>query len=112
MSEQIILAILTGSFAAAIVTGATQIILWMLNNKKKGSQRDADMVEALQLLMYNEIKAQALKQIACGSISADCLEDLERMHRCYHDKLDGNGYLSDIMKKVRHLPISNDCRGE
>lgn len=109
--NELIIAILTGSFAAAIVTGATQIILWVLNNKKKGNERDADIIEGLQLLMYDKIKYLGLKYIERGCITAEELEDLERMHKCYHDRLDGNGYLADIMKKVRMLPIVRNCEG-
>jgi hypothetical protein len=27
------------------------------------------------------------------------------MHACYHDDLDGNGFLDNVMKQVKNLPI-------
>lgn len=110
--DNIILTAIIGSGAlAAAVSSFTNIVLWFLNNKKQTTAQDDAEKEALQLLLYDRIKHNGLKYIARGCITADELEDAERMHKCYHDKLDGNGYLDDIMNKVRKLPINRNCEG-
>ncbi|MBQ1982242.1 MAG: hypothetical protein II229_03355, partial [Clostridia bacterium] len=43
----------------------------------------------------------------CGLTSSpEDLEDLTRMWACYHDDLEGNGYLDSLMAAVKRLPIA------
>lgn len=108
MDNAILIAVLGGSGAAAIVSGATSIILWVLNNKKSKNNSTAQIKEGLCVLLFYEIKKASLGHIADGYIYADDLEDLKRMHGVYHDKLGGNGYLDNIMHKIDKLSIKND----
>lgn len=111
MNELILTAVIGSSALAAAISSVSNIVIWMLNNKKQGNAQDDAEKEALQLLLYDRIKHNGLKYIHRGCITSDQLEDAERMHKCYHDKLGGNGYLDDIMNKVRKLPIDRNCEG-
>lgn len=108
MTNEIIIAILGSGLLASIVSSGANIILWKLKNDKAKEDRNNDVVEGLQVLLYNEIKSLGLQYIAAGEIAPEDLQDLERTHKVYHDKLDGNGYLDDIMHKVRKLPLITD----
>lgn len=96
-----ILALLSGSASAAVVSGIVSIVLWLLNNRKKKSACEM----GLQILLYDRIKHLGLRYVEDGEIYAEDLEDLQRMHKVYHDTLNGNGYLDNIMKRVNALPL-------
>lgn len=106
---EIILAILGSSAMAAIISG----VFALLQNKQKTNLKSVEelqstqeiLKEGLQQLLYVQIKALCKEHIAKGYIASNELEDLERMHKVYHDGLNGNGYLDDLMKAVRKLRI-------
>ena len=56
-------------------------------------------------VLYDRIKFLAKSYIDRGWVTVEELEDLNRMHDVYHDpdKLDGNGFLKDLMKTVNSL---------
>ena len=62
--------------------------------------------DAVMLLLYHDIKAECKDYLAQGSIDADSLEVLTKMHEVYHKK-GGNGYLDKLMAAVGALPIEN-----
>lgn len=105
MNTEILAAIVGGSAAGAFISGAFSVVLWILNNRKKKDAASERCVSGLQILLYDRIKHLGLKHIAEGDIYAEDLEDLQRMHKIYHDELDGNGYLDSIMKRVKELPL-------
>lgn len=106
---EVILGILGSSAIAAIISG----VFALLQNKQKTSFKSTEELQAtqetlregLQQILYVQIKALCKEHIANGYIASNELEDLERMHKVYHDGLNGNGYLDDLMKTVRHLRI-------
>jgi len=87
--------------SSTLSTAITCIFTAVSNRRKK---KDGTR-KGVQQLMYNEIKTLCKQHIARGYITSNDLEDLERMHKIYHDDLDGNGYLDDLMSKVRKLKI-------
>ena len=125
---EVILAIVGGSCGAAIVAGIFGIITWRLNRKATKEDRTEAKVDAncaargkeikdLQTLvsvliladrtiLYDRIKHLGKSYIARGYVTLEELEDLKRMHDVYHDpdKLNGNGFLDDLMSTVRSLP--------
>ena len=107
MTNQILIAIAGSGLFAAIVSAGANIIIWTLNNKKQEDEKDESIKDGLQVLLYDRIKCLGLRYIAAGAITSEDLQDLERMHKVYHDKLNGNGFLDDIMHKVRKLPLIN-----
>lgn len=116
--------LLGGAGGAAIVSGLYGLIQWWLNRKAQkedkaterkesaSSQQDEDLKElnrkldvlflADRTLLYDRIKHLAKSYIDRGYVTVEELEDLNRMHDVYHDpdKLDGNGFLKDLMNKV------------
>ena len=108
---ELVIAIASGSFAAAIVSGIVTLTLWKLNRKasKEDSETkgEKDIKAAVRVLLYDRIKFLGRSFIAKGSITAEDLEDLMSMHRIYHDDLEGNGFLDSVMKQVGKLPMQN-----
>lgn len=93
MFWSIILAVLGGSTGAALVTGIFEII------KRKASKEDSQTT-ALRFLMYDRIRHLCETYIKRGYITTTELKILTDMHQCYHDKLNGNGFLDKLMKEV------------
>ena len=107
MSIDIFIAIVGSGALAAAISGVVNIILWLLNNKKKANDRSSDVVDGLQVILYDRIKYLGLKYIDQGYVCAADLNDLKRMHEIYHDRLDGNGFLDDVMEQVDDLQIKS-----
>lgn len=119
---------LSGAGGAAIVTGLFMIIKWLLDRraaKKDGAEKRnaincaargkeiqelresmGVLILADRTILYDRIKHLGKSYIARGYVTLEELEDLGRMHEVYHDpdKLNGNGFLDDLMKAVRSLP--------
>lgn len=95
---QIALAIIGSGALSALISGVFALMQTRLK-KKDGVNK------GVQIILYDRVKFLGKKYIAEGSIAADALEDLIAMHKIYHDDLDGNGYLDEIMKAVKALPI-------
>lgn len=74
-------------------------------NAQKASQ--ANVMAALREVLGAKIKELCLIYIEEGSILSSDYEDLKRMHKVYHDALNGNGFFDDLMYKVRKLPLKN-----
>lgn len=119
---------LCGAGGAALVAGLFALLQWWLGRRaKKQDDKQATktatceargqeikeltrMVEVLFLadrtILYDRIKHLGKSYIARKYITVEELEDLERMHGVYHDedKLNGNGFLKELMDAVRALP--------
>lgn len=119
---------LGGAGGAAMVAGFFALIQWRLNrNAQKedaaASTRMTDctargreleelkrMIGVLfvadRTILYDRIKHLGKSYIARGYVTVEELEDLGVMHSVYHDKdkLNGNGFLDDLMTSVRQLP--------
>lgn len=115
---------LGGAGGAALVTGLYGLIQWWLNRKaqkedaaagrrKKEAARQDDETREInrkldvlfladRTILYDRIKHIAKTYIARGYVTVEELEDLNKMHEVYHDgdKLNGNGFLKEIMAKV------------
>ena len=118
---------LGGAGGAAVVTGIVSLIQWLLSRRAQKADRATAKTEAedereekamkeinrkLDVLFladrtvrYDRIKFLAKSYIDRGWVTVEELEDLNRMHDVYHDpdKLDGNGFLKDLMKTVNSL---------
>lgn len=106
---QLLTIALGGGFSAALVSGLIQLLLWRLNRKAakedKCNEGDNQVKNALRVLLYDRIKYLGRCYIDQGFVTADDLEDIVEMHKCYHDDLDGNGFLDTLMAQVKALPI-------
>lgn len=122
------LTILGGGLGIALVEGVVKLIQWKMARKAQLEDKADDaksaeederkkeldeinekidiLREALQISLFDRIKYIAKSHIERSWISVEDLEDLERMHKVYHDKnkLKGNGFADGLMGKVRELP--------
>lgn len=95
--QQIILAILGSSALASLISG----IISLIANRKK---QETGVEAGVRILLYDRIKHLGIKYITRGYITHDEYEDLELMHNVYHNSLNGNGFLDNIMEQVNRLP--------
>lgn len=119
---------LGGAGGAALVAGLFALIQWSLNRKaqkedKADSRQKTEctargeelkeltrMVGVLcvadRTILYDRIKHLGKSYIARGYVTVEELEDLTHMHSVYHDedKLNGNGFLDNLMEAVNMLP--------
>ena len=75
------------------------------NHFAKRAERKSGMNKGIRLILKNDIRTLCIKYIEQGWIYEDELEDIIIMHECYHNDLGGNGYLDELMKRVKSLPI-------
>jgi hypothetical protein len=61
------------------------------------------LMVADRTILYDRIKHLAKAYIRRGWIYMEEYEDLDRMHKVYHDELEGNGFLDTVMTEVRKL---------
>ena len=116
----ILKAILGGSAVVALIEGIIGIIRWRLERKaKKSDALEAEMEEwqkrmeannaiqneALKFILYDRIRFLGQAYIAAGEIDFDDRRILNSMHSVYHNGLNGNGDLDELMKAVNALPL-------
>lgn len=118
---------LGGAGGAALVAGLFALIQWRLNRKAQKEDKEEvrkydqctargeDLKELSRLvnvlcvadrtILYDRIKYLGKSYIARGYVTLEELEDLTIMHSVYHDedKLNGNGFLDELMAAVRKL---------
>ena len=63
------------------------------------------MRNGIRLILKDRLRFLAVRYIEQGWIYEDELEDLVAMHNCYHHALKGNGYLDDLVARVKSLEI-------
>ena len=63
------------------------------------------MRNGIRLILKDRLRFLAVRYIEQGWIYEDELEDLVAMHNCYHHALKGNGYLDDLVNRVKNLEI-------
>lgn len=61
--------------------------------------------EGMMFVLYDRIRFLGQAYIADGSIDFDDRRILNAMHKVYHNGLDGNGDLDNLMGEVNHLPL-------
>lgn len=98
MDNTVLVAIVSSSAFATLLSFCTQLIRDRMKNKH-------GVAAGVKIILYDRIKWMGNKYLERGWISSEELEDLVEMHRIYHDELIGNGFLDEIMKKVKALPL-------
>jgi hypothetical protein len=120
-----ILDLLKSAFGAGIVAGLFGLAQWRLNRKAQKEDKAAErnisscsqrgeeiktlqktvnaLIVADRTILYDRIKHLAKVYIKRDWISVEEYEDLKRMHKVYHDDLEGNGFLDSIMAEVDNL---------
>ena len=94
----IVLAILSSGALSALISG-----LFARSERKK--RKDTGISAGVRMLLYDKIKYLCKEHISHGYIATHDLEDLCRMHKIYHEELDGNGFLDGLMSEVHKLKV-------
>lgn len=130
---EIVLAILGGGAAVAIIEGIREAVAWHRNRKaqkedkaeeKADTSAELDrrltaleaefsdmkrmiqnLVTSQKNLLFDRIQYMCRKYISDGEIDFDDLRGLNALHSSYHDGLGGNGDLDALMKQARELPL-------
>lgn len=119
---EFILELLKSAFGAALLAGFFGIWQWRLNRKAHKEDKAAEqdvascaargleikrlqetvnaLIVAERMVLYDRIKHLAKAYIKRGYITVEEYEDLKRMHKVYHDNLNGNGFLDSLMEEV------------
>ncbi len=108
-TAMMVTAICSGGAVAALVSGIFSVVMWKLQQKaqmqaQKTSKED-DIAKGIRMLLYDRIKHLGNSYIHKGYVTSEELEDLTAMHQIYHNNLNGNGFLDDLMSRVKNLPI-------
>ena len=91
---------------AIICSGALSTLISQLFTLfMKRAEKKSGVNEGMRLILKDRLRTLCVHYVEQGWIYEDELEDLIRMHSCYHDKLNGNGYLDELMRRVKQLPI-------
>lgn len=125
--NEVLLCLLSGGVAAAVIKAAESLITWKLN--RKAAQEDKEdnkkelalkneqaVVEQLKtevaslrlgerVILRDRIRYLGRVYIKSGEIGFDDRQDLVDMHSVYHTELGGNGNLDGLMKDVMDLPL-------
>lgn len=68
-------------------------------------EKKSEVAKSLRLLMKDRLRYLCAHYIQQGWIYEDELEDIIIMHECYHTDLKGNGYLDEMMRRVKELEV-------
>lgn len=98
MWSVIIPSILGSGALAALISGLFSI----LSNRQKETK---GIAKAVQLTLYNDIENLIDKAVARGSITQEEMRHLLDMFDCYHNDLEGNGFLDKKMELAAELPM-------
>ena len=101
----IILAIIGSGVLSTLISCIFSASATRRKAKADKAKEDDALIIAMRQLYYGRIKRHAKHYIAAGRISSEELEDIVEDHRIYHDVLGGNGYLDNLMSKVKGLDI-------
>ena len=99
---EIVLAILGSGALASVVSG----IFSLINNRHK---KETGISSGVRILLYDRIKYLCIHYIERECISTEEYEDLVNMHAVYHNDLNGNGFLDDLMDQIKNLPRYHNC---
>lgn len=120
MKMEYLVAILSGGAVVAIIEGLREALRWRRERKAKKEdvaelnieqrlgimeKQNAAQIDALKYLLFDKIRHLGQKYIAKGEIDFDERRILNAMHTVYHNGLDGNGDLDNLMKEVNEIKL-------
>lgn len=96
----------TTILVAVIGSGVFNTLLgYILSARERRKSRNEEVNKSLRLLMKDRLRFLCMHYVRQGWIYEDELEDIISMHNCYHDDLDGNGYLDELMRRTKNLEV-------
>jgi len=101
MSDNTVTILIAAMSSGVLSTLITQIF----NVMAKREEKKSGTAEGMRLILKDRLRFLCMRYIRQGWIYEDELEDLIVMHECYHGKLNGNGYLDELMNRVKELEI-------
>ena len=106
---QIFAVVAGSSVIGSIVTLVGTIIIKKMDRKDKRTEHltafEKHIQKAVCVMLYDRIKYLGKRYIHEESITAEELNDLQKMHTVFHEDLNGNGFLDALMKHVKELRI-------
>ena len=110
--RDVVLSILGGSAAGAVVTGLLSLLQYWIKRRdqKKDKQADKDDSnrKALRYLMLYIIQERAKDHIRDNKINLEDRRSLHHWHDLYHNGLGGNGDADALMSQIDNLPLETD----
>ena len=92
----------TTIIVAIIGSGVLNTLLnYAISQKNKNNSEK----KALRLMMKDRLRFLCMHYISQGWIYEDELDDVIAMHSCYHNDLNGNGFLDNQMSRVKNLEV-------
>ena len=118
-----LIAVLTGGVAVAVIEAVREWLRW--RRERRAQREDAEVlnierrlnnletlnaaqIEALKYILYDRIRYLGQEYIAAGEIDFDDRRILNSMHAVYHNGLQGNGDLDNLMNEVNALRLKTD----
>lgn len=97
---------LTTIIVAIIGSGVLNTLLsHFITQREKKKDYESGVKEALRLIMKDRLRFLCMHYVQQGWIYEDELEDITSMYQCYHNDLNGNGFLDKQMDRVNNLEI-------
>ena len=117
------IAVLTGGVAVAVIEAVREWLRW--RRERRAQREDSEVlnieprlnnletlnaaqIEALKYILYDRIRYLGQEYIAAGEIDFDDRRILNSMHAVYHNGLQGNGDLDNLMNEVNALRLKTD----
>lgn len=97
-----VVTVVVSIIGSGFLTTLLNHFLTQSSNKKNGEK---EIKQAARLLMKDRLRFLCMHYIEQGWIYEDELEDIISMHNCYHNDLNGNGFLDKQMEKVNNLEV-------
>lgn len=82
-----------------------KILDYFINRKERNNDEYRSVQKANRLIMKDRLRFLCMHYISQGWIYEDELEDIMAMHECYHNDLNGNGFLDKQMASVKQLEV-------
>lgn len=91
---------------AIISSGLINTLLnYFISSKEKKKSENSSVLRGLRIIMKDRLRCLCVHYIQQGWIYEDELEDLIAMHKLYHDDFHGNGFLDELMDRIKSLEI-------
>lgn len=113
LNEMIIVALIGGLLGGSTISALVNQIGDGIREKKRrqydrSDEKDKEL-EALKAgmkwVIFDRIRFIGHSYIKAKEIDFDDRRILNEMHKCYHDGLNGNGDLDNLMHEVNSLPL-------
>ena len=120
VTTEVLIAILSGGAAVALIEGVREWIRWRHERKEKKEAlaerrieqrlstleaQNTAQSEALKYILYDRIRYLGQSYIADGEIGFEDRRILNGMHKAYHEGLNGNGDLDRLMSDLNALRL-------